>query len=178
MKELEQKFNDLSSDSKVLFLLSSTNLIINNLSKSQGFDTALESIKNCWEWLNTKKICADDLYAYLENLDETGVLSFMSIEENPDKLKYWNCVGNAIAYTVHEAYNFENQYAVPQTIENVDYDSVDEFISNFNNCGSMLNVSELMEYLSSIDDLDISCKIHKTYIFLKDKHISFYDASI
>jgi len=170
MKELEQKFNDLSSDSKVLFLLSSTNLIINKLSKSQGFDVALKSIKNCWEWLSIKKISADDLYVYLENSDETGVLSFMLIEKNPDKLKYWNCVGNAIAYTVLEAYNFENQNAVPQTIENVDYSSVDEFISNFNNCGSMLNISELMEYLSSINDLDISSKIHKTNIFLKNKN--------
>ncbi|MFC5614407.1 Imm6 family immunity protein [Metabacillus niabensis] len=42
------------------------------------------------------------------------------------------CLGNALAYTISEAYRYEGEKFLPQTIESVDDDTVDSFLSNFN----------------------------------------------
>lgn len=56
------QFNNLIEDAKVAYLLSLTDLIINRISNSEGFELAVEAIEKAWEWLKSKDIDADNLY--------------------------------------------------------------------------------------------------------------------
>ncbi|MDR7241855.1 hypothetical protein J2W47_000952 [Priestia megaterium] len=61
------RFNNLSEDAKVVvYLLSLSDLIIDKISKSEGFEVAVESLEKAWEWLKFNNIDASNLYLYLE----------------------------------------------------------------------------------------------------------------
>ncbi|MDR2022928.1 MAG: immunity 6 family protein [Hungatella sp.] len=163
-----KEFEQLDSDNKVLFLLSLTDLIINNLSESEGFEVAKSSIKKCWDWLEKKEINAFDLYMYLENMDEIDVLSYMSLEQDSEKIKYWSCVGNALAYTIREAYEYEKEKYLPQTIESVDFDTIEDFIKNYNEIDNKpALINKLITHLSTMSDLNILDRITATKLFLE-----------
>lgn len=125
------RFNNLSEDAKVVYLLSLSNLIINKVSESEGFEVAVESLEKAWEWLKLKDLDADSLYVYLENIDETDIMTYMQLEDDKDNEKVWICIGNALAYTIWEAYQYEKEKYLPQTIESVDYQTIESFITNF-----------------------------------------------
>ncbi|PFB06684.1 hypothetical protein CN383_01540 [Priestia megaterium] len=125
------RFNNLSKDAKVVYLLSLSNLIINKISESKGFEVAVESLEKAWEWLKLKDFDADSLYVYLENIDETDIMTYMQLADDKDNEKVWICIGNALAYTIWEAYQYEKEKYLPQTIESVDYQTVESFITNF-----------------------------------------------
>jgi len=142
------QFNDLSVDARIIYLLSMSELIISDISESEGYEIVVESIEKCWEWVELKSIAAYDLYLYLENMDDTGIITYMQFEDDMDKEKVWICIGNALAYTIREAYQFENEKYLPQTIESVDLDTVESFITNFNQVYGDSNLAEkLLHYL-------------------------------
>jgi hypothetical protein len=126
------QFNNLSVDAKVIYLLSLYELIIDKISKSEGYEVALESFGKCWEWVEFKNIEAYKLYLYLENTDEEDVITYMQFEEDSAREKVWICLANALAYTIWEAYQYEKEKFLPQTIESVDYETVDHFLATFN----------------------------------------------
>jgi len=125
------KFELLNVNAKVSLLLSLTELIIEDISESNGYKFAIESRDKCWEWLKYKNILADDLYSYLENLEEQSLMDFLMLENDPYQEKIWICIANAFAYTTWEAYQFEKTKYIPQTIECVDYETIQQFIDNF-----------------------------------------------
>lgn len=126
------KFERINSDAKVAYVLGLCEKVINNLSDSKGFEEARDSLNACWEWLEKKEINADDLYWYLENVDDTGVITIMQLEENEDKINSWVCLGDAIAFTVKAAYEYQGETYLPATIEGVDIDTIKELDNNFN----------------------------------------------
>lgn len=49
------------------------------------------------------------------------------------KLKVWICIGNALAYTIRQAYEYQGDNYFPATIEGVDTEETfKEFDKNFN----------------------------------------------
>lgn len=126
------KFHNLCANAKVVYLLSLTDLIIDDISKSDGYKVAVESLEKCWEWVKFKNIEAYKLYLYLENMDETDVMTYMQFEDDVNRERVWICIGNALAYTIWEAYQYEKEKFLPQTIESVDYETIESFITNFN----------------------------------------------
>ena len=82
------RFNNLSEDAKVVYLLSLSDLIIDKISKSEGFEVAVESLEKAWEWLKFKNIDASNLYLYLENMDETDIMTYMQLDNDEDNEKY------------------------------------------------------------------------------------------
>lgn len=144
------QFDKLSADAKVVYLLSLSNLIIDSIAKSQGFEVAVKALEKSWEWLKFKNVEAYDLYLYLENMDEQDILTFMEFEEDSEREKVWICIGNALAYTTWEAYQFEKEKNLPQTIESVDYETVESFIQNFKDVYHHNSiVDELLLYLEN-----------------------------
>lgn len=143
-----ETFYNISADAKVVYLLSLSDLIIDNISDSEGYELAIEALKKCWEWVRFKNVKADDLYHYLENMDETDVMTYMQMEDNADNERVWICLANALAYTIWEAYNYEKQKYVPQTIESVDDETIESFISNFRQVYENNNIAnKLLDYL-------------------------------
>ncbi|MBC1502177.1 hypothetical protein HB943_16365 [Listeria weihenstephanensis] len=124
-------FERISSNGQVALLLVLSEKISSKISDSKNFAIARKGLDACWEWLEEQKIEADDLYWYLENLDDTGILTVMQTEEDNEKLQAWICIADAVAFTIKEAYDFQGDKYLPATIEAIDIDTVEEFDTNF-----------------------------------------------
>ncbi|MGJ7913483.1 Imm6 family immunity protein [Neobacillus sp. LXY-1] len=142
------RFDNLNADAKVVYLLSLSELIIDKISQSEGYEIAVESLQKGWEWVKSKNIEAYSLYLYLENMDETDVMTYMQLEDDSDREKVWICIGNALAYTIWEAYQYEKEKYLPQTIESVDYETVESFKINFEKVYESNHLADrLIDYL-------------------------------
>ncbi|EUJ32209.1 Imm6 family immunity protein [Listeria cornellensis] len=124
-------FERISSNGQVALLLVLSEKISSRISDSKNFAIARKGLDDCWEWVEEKKIEADALYWYLENLDDTGILTVMQTEEDDGKLKAWICIADAVVFTIKEAYAFQDDKYLPATIEAVNIDTVEEFDTNF-----------------------------------------------
>ncbi|MBC2118059.1 Imm6 family immunity protein [Listeria booriae] len=124
-------FGEINPNGQVALLLALSEKVSSKISNSKNFSIAREGLDACWKWLEEKEPVADDLYWYLENLDDTGILTVMQTEEDEVKLKAWICIADAVAFTIKEAYDFQGDKYLPATIEAVDIDTVEEFDTNF-----------------------------------------------
>lgn len=163
------QFNNLSVDAKVVYLLSLCELIIDKISKSEGYEVAVEALEKCWDWVKFKNIEAYNLYLYLENMDETDVMTYMQFEKDSDREKVWICLANALAYTIWEAYRYEKEKFLPQTIESVDYETVQNFLGNFNQIYKTESLADELLYYFEMDyttgtDKQIDINSVKTFI--------------
>ncbi|MGG1219122.1 Imm6 family immunity protein [Priestia endophytica] len=169
------QFNNLSVDAKVVYLLSLSESIIPNISQSAGYKIAVESLEEAWKWVKFKNIEAHNLYLYLENMDEQDIMTYTQLEDDCDKEKVWICIGNALAYIIREAYHYEKESYLPQTIESVDDETIESFIANFkkvyrDNCLA----EELLHYLHTNypreSDKEVDIKLIKAFIHNLNEH--------
>ena len=126
-----ERFEKMSIEARVVFLLTLTDLIKEKLSGANGYELAINAIDSCWKWLKAKNIEADDLYYFLENIDENDVFTFMELDEDENNEGIWICIANALAYTIWAAYMYEKARYMPQTIESVDIETIESFIENY-----------------------------------------------
>jgi hypothetical protein len=82
----------------------------------------------CWDWVEDKKYSGDEFYDMLDN-EDGGVTNYEQFTDDPQQLAIWFCGLYAIAYTIWQAYQHENQKYVPQPIEIVDDSVIDEFMT-------------------------------------------------
>lgn len=123
-------------------------LIIDRISQSEGYEIAVQSLEKGWEWVQFKNIKANSLYMYLENIDETDIMTYMQLEDDSERERVWICIGNALAYTAWEAYQYEKEKYLPQTIESVDDETIESFITNFKKVYANSNLADtLLHYL-------------------------------
>ena len=113
MKDL----NKLNKEARIVFLLFLTQLVIDNLADSEGYDIAVNALQRCWDWVFYKNIEAFDLYDYLGNDDENDVTTFMLSERRETQQKAWLCVDVVLSITIQNAFEYENQKIVPEDIE-------------------------------------------------------------
>lgn len=130
------KVTQLPSVAQVAYLLALSEKIIQKLSGSNGYEKALEALKACWDWVETKRVSGDCLYAFLDTIDETGLLILMQLEEDATKQRVWNCVVSAISYTTWKAYQERGEKHLPAPIEEVDEDLILYFIEEFHAIGN------------------------------------------
>lgn len=156
-------FNKISSDAKVAYFLGLSEIIIPKLLDSENYLAVRTSLNKCWEWLEYKKLEADDLYWYLENMDDTGIITLMQSEEDEEKLKVWICIGDAVAYTIRQAYEYQGDEYLPSTIEGVDIEETyEEFDKNFNEIMSSISdkiKNNFLEYLIKKHPQGIESKV-------------------
>ena len=153
--EYTSMFEKLEINIQAAVLVSLVDLIIEDIKQSKGYPTAVEAIRKCAGWIEKKNILADDLYDYLENIEETGVLTYLLLEKDQDRERVWICVGNALAYTTWAAYEFENQKYRPETIDCVDDETIINFIDNFKlaySCPQILD--DLLVYLCENSNIE------------------------
>ncbi|MBC6310981.1 hypothetical protein HCJ66_15700 [Listeria sp. FSL L7-1582] len=145
-------FERISSNGQVALLLVLSEKISSKISDSKNFSIARKGLDACWEWLEEKKIEADNLYWYLENLDDTGILTVMQTEEDEEKLKVWICIADAVAFTIKEAYDFQGDKYLPATIEAIDIDTVEEFDTNLEDIydSAAANKEKIINYFLEI----------------------------
>lgn len=142
------RFYCLVEEAKEVYLLTLCDLIVDRISLSSGYEIVVEAIEKCWDWIRTKNVEADQLYYYLENLDENDIMTYMQLEENEDNEAVWICIANTLAYIVREAYLYSGEAYIPETIECVDDETVESFWLNFHKIYMDSNVSDkLLDYM-------------------------------
>jgi len=105
--------------------------------EDEGYAQAREALENCWSWLEGKEVTADELYKYLENVDDTGLMVFAyEVKDDPGKISIWNTVITSLMYIIWQAYRLEGAEYVPQTIEAVDETIIDYLIEYASECQS------------------------------------------
>lgn len=89
-----------------------------------------EALDKCWEWVENGNVNADDLYELIDNGECTGVSEYGMKEVEYQRKVMWYTLVDAIAYTSWQAYNRENYTYIPQAIEGIEEDGIDNFIKN------------------------------------------------
>lgn len=142
------RLHNLTELTKSVYLLALCDLVVDELSDSQGYEIAVEALEKCEEWVQTKNVEADQLYFYLENIDENDIMSYMQMESEEKKEAAWICVANTLAYIVRTAYDYEEAVYMPETIECVDDKTIESFLMNFNKIYLDESVNnKLLDYL-------------------------------
>ena len=160
-------FNVMTEEVRQIYLLSLCELIVNKISKCNGYDIVEKALEQCWEWITSKGVEADELYYYLENLDERDVMTYMQFDTNLDNEPVWICVANALAYIIRDAYHYEGRVYLPETIECVDDETVESFFDNFSKVSmDRTVVDKLLDY---IENNPQSVDILKIKQFVRDK---------
>jgi hypothetical protein len=123
----------LSSDEKVAYLLTLTEKMMHQTEKYHWYGLARRAMDMCWEWLEEKKHHADELYLRLDNEDGDGLIhiegvAFVDDQPDPQEEAMWFCVTTALAYVTSQAYEYEREEYVPQTVELVDEEGMDWFM--------------------------------------------------
>ncbi|RAS80497.1 hypothetical protein A4U60_15390 [Priestia endophytica] len=85
------------------------------------------------------------------------------------------CIGNALAYTIREAYQYEKESYFPQTIKCVDDETIESFIANFKKIYRDNGLAEeLLDYLHKNypgeSDKEVDIKLIKAFINNLNKH--------
>jgi hypothetical protein len=119
---------NVNSDARVAYLLALTEKIIDQIENEEGYIQTRKTIDMCWDWVEEKIHGGDALYDMLENEDDTGVGIYIQFTDDPQQESIWFCVVYAIAYTIWQAYQYEKEEYVPQSIEMVDDSTIDDFM--------------------------------------------------
>jgi hypothetical protein len=161
---------NVNVDARVAYYLLLTEKVMDQLDNEEGYLQARKTIDMCWDWVKDKKYSGDDLYLMLDNEDDGGVSIYEQFTDDPQQVAIWFCVIYAIAYTIWQAYKHENQKYVPQPIEIVDDDTIDEFMINirkihgYSESWADILKQYLLDYYSLVSS---NKKIHRSEIMNK-----------
>ena len=72
----------------------------------------------------------DFLYDRLENLDEEDLLTYSELDKKTDPA-LWRCIDAFIALVVYQSYKAVGQRYLPQTIECVDEDTLEDYFIHY-----------------------------------------------
>lgn len=72
----------------------------------------------------------DSLYDRLENLDEEDILTYSELDKQTDP-SVWRCIDAFIALVVYQSYKAVGQRYLPQTIECVDEDTLEDYFIHY-----------------------------------------------
>ncbi|MCD7035989.1 immunity 6 family protein [Metabacillus sp. GX 13764] len=158
-------FNELSEDNKVVFFLALSERVVSVFSNSEDQKIAINSIDECWRWLEEKKNDGEKLYEQLDN-EENGITILQEMTDNVRDEEAWNCIIDAVAYTSRKAYEREGVKYFPEPIGLVDDSLVDHFIDCFEKCVDNSNeyISKTSTFLDANRIEDTPCNLRKNIL--------------
>ena len=117
--------------SLLYFLQELTFNLVDLISHKEYKDFALDSLKLANQSLDQdSKICPDILYSRLENVDEKDILTFMELDKETNPL-VWSCIANYFVLVCYHSYQHTGEKYLPQTIECVDEETLEAFVSSY-----------------------------------------------
>ena len=123
--------------------------LINLISPKEYRAFVLDSLKIAHQSLNQdSKICAELLYSRLENVDEKDILTFMELDKETDSL-VWSCIANYFALVCHYSYLSSGEIYLPQTIESVDEETLEAYVSSYQQL--IADNNQLVQKLLALD---------------------------
>jgi hypothetical protein len=123
--------NEVSIRGRVSFVLAIAEQVVEELSGSpDGYSLAQEAIEKAWEWQGTLEITGDNLYAYLENEDDSGLLvhEWEANEDDEEVCSAWISLTSAIAYVTWHAYKQNGINVMPSSIWEVSEDTIGQVL--------------------------------------------------
>ena len=119
------------NDSLLYFLQELTFNLVDLISHIEYKDFVMDSLKLANQSLDQdSKICPDLLYSRLENMDEKDILTFMELDNETDPL-VWSCIANYFVLVCYHSYQHSGEKYMPQTIESVDEDTIEAYVSSY-----------------------------------------------
>lgn len=120
-----------SNDSLLYLLQELTFNLVDLISHIEYKDFVLDSLKLANQSLDQdSKICPDILYSRLENVDEKDILTFMELDKETNPL-VWSCIANYFVLVCNHSYQHSGEKYLPQTIESVDEDTIEAYVSSY-----------------------------------------------
>ncbi len=119
------------NDSLLYFLQELTFNLVDLISHIEYKDFVMDSLKLANQSLDQdNKICPDLLYSRLENVDEKDILTFMELDKETNPL-VWSCIANYFVLVCYHSYQHSGQKYLPQTIESVDEETIEDYVSSY-----------------------------------------------
>lgn len=138
-----------SNDSLLYLLQELTFNLVNLISHIEYKDFVLDSLKLANQSLDkNSKICPDILYSRLENVDEKDILTFMELDKETDPL-VWSCIANYFVLVCYHSYQHSGEKYLPQTIESVDEDTIEAYVSSYQQL--LADNNQLVDQVSTLD---------------------------
>ena len=108
----------------------------------------------------------DLLYGRLENLDEEDILTYSELDKKTDSA-VWRCVDAFIALVVYQSYKAVGQRYLPQTIECVDEDTLEDYFTHYKELVRRYNdIARRMKLLEEeVSFLDPSVSSYLKFLF-------------
>jgi hypothetical protein len=117
--------------SLLYFLQELTFNLVDLISHKEYKDFVMDSLKLANQALDQdSKICPDILYSRLENVDEKDILTFMELDKETNPL-VWSCIANYFVLVCYHSYQHTGEKYLPQTIECVDEETLEAFVSSY-----------------------------------------------
>lgn len=117
--------------SLLYFLQELTFNLVDLISHKEYKDFVMDSLKLANQSLDQdSKICPDILYSRLENVDEKDILTFMELDKETNPL-VWSCIANYFVLVCYHSYQHTGEKYLPQTIECVDEETLEAFVSSY-----------------------------------------------
>lgn len=135
--------------SLLYFLQELTFNLVDLISHKEYKDFALDSLKLANQSLGQdSKICPDLLYSRLDNVDEKDILTFMELDKETNPL-VWSCIANYFVLVCYHSYQQSEEKYLPQTIESVDEETLEAYVSSYQQL--IADNNQLEQQLSALD---------------------------
>ena len=137
------------NDSLLYLLQELTFNLVDLISHIEYKDFVLDSLKLANQSLDQdSKICPDILYSRLENVGEKDILTFMELDKETDPL-VWSCIANYFVLVCYHSYQHSGEKYIPQTIESVDEDTIEAYVSSYQQL--LADNNQLVDQVSTLD---------------------------
>lgn len=138
-----------SNDSLLYLLQELTFNLVDLISHIEYKDFVLDSLKLANQSLDQdSKICPDILYSRLENVDEKDIFTFMELDKETNPL-VWSCIANYFVLVCYHSYQYSGEKYIPQTIESVDEDTIEAYVSSYQQL--LADNNQLVDQVSTLD---------------------------
>ncbi|RCX21507.1 immunity protein Imm6 of predicted polymorphic toxin system [Fontibacillus phaseoli] len=107
-------------------------------------------IEKCKEWITNKEITADDIYETVDSEDGYDIVEFSYMEGiTEEESSMWVLFTDIVCVLCSLAYQMESQKYVPQVIECIKFEKIEDFVIFLNrNMKVHENIKECAEYFA------------------------------
>ncbi len=131
MSDISSYLGTLTLKAKACFIMLLAEQAYKEIDKSiDGIGVARNALDSAWQWLGGANVDEDNFYTYIENVNDTGLYFYGSIlkKENIHLSNLFNVILISIMYTSSQIYKASGCKYVPQTLEEVDDEFIDQLI--------------------------------------------------
>ncbi|MNC63776.1 hypothetical protein D3C75_1139260 [compost metagenome] len=120
------------------------------MKNNESYKEGQRVIDICKEWITNKEMTADDIYETIDSEDGYDIVEFSDLEGISEEESYmWVLLTDIVCVLCSLAYQIEYQKYVPQAIECIKVDKIEDFVKFLNgNMKVYENIKECAEYFA------------------------------